>query len=161
MTWHGVSGGFTTAWAVSQTDRFKCGVMGAGYGDWRAFHGKAALAGAADRWVPGVQFRRPYDPSPDAPHARQSPLAYAERMATPVLCLHGEVDIDVPVDCGYAVFRALKSRGVPAALSVYPREPHGVSERAHVVDMAERTMAWLGRWLPTPANAAAAAAVKL
>ena len=108
-----------------------------------------------------VQLRQPYDPSPDAPHARQSPLAYAERMTTPVLCLHGEVDIDVPVDCGYAVFRALKSRGVPAALSVYPREPHGVSERTHMVNVAARTMACLGRWLPTPANAVAVAPAKL
>jgi dipeptidyl aminopeptidase/acylaminoacyl peptidase len=111
--------------------------------------------------VPAVQLRQPYDPSPDAPHARQSPLAYAERMATPVLCLHGEVDIDVPVDCGYAVFRALKSRGVPAALSIYPREPHGVSERAHRVDMAARILAGLGRWLAPPANAAAGAAAQL
>eukprot|EP01043_Picozoa_sp_COSAG02_P014114 COSAG02_NODE_576_length_20112_cov_13.577625_7_plen_120_part_00 len=48
-----VSGGFTTAWAVSQTDRFKCGVMGAGYGDWAAFQGKAALCGEPKRWIPG------------------------------------------------------------------------------------------------------------
>ena len=30
-------GGFTTAWAVSQTDRFKCGIMGAGYVNGDAF----------------------------------------------------------------------------------------------------------------------------
>jgi hypothetical protein len=47
------SGGFTTAWAVSQTNRFKCGVMGAGYGDWAAFQGKAALCGEPHRWIPG------------------------------------------------------------------------------------------------------------
>ena len=65
------SGGFTTAWAVSQTDRFKCGVMGAGYGDWLAFQGKAALCGEPQRWIPGVQFVDPYSRAPDAPSVAQ------------------------------------------------------------------------------------------
>jgi dipeptidyl aminopeptidase/acylaminoacyl peptidase len=54
----------------------------------------------------------------------------------------------VPVDCGYAMFWALKTRGVPTELSVYPREPHGVTERRHMLDMTEKTLGWLERWLP-------------
>jgi hypothetical protein len=33
-------------------------------------------------------------------------------------------------------------------LSVYPREPHGVTERRHMLDMTEKTLGWLERWLP-------------
>ena len=69
-------------------------------------------------------------------------------------------DVDVPVDCGYAVFRALKTKGVPTKLSVYPREPHGISERSHLVDMTTKTTAWLQTYLPTQASGSSGAAAR-
>ena len=59
-------GGFMTAWAVTQTDRFKAAMMGTGIGDWRSFHGKPYLCdwdaihyGDADTWdQDGGIFRR-------------------------------------------------------------------------------------------------------
>ena len=155
--WHDCSyGGFITAWAISQTQRFACAVMGAGYGSWLSFHGKAALCGLPARWIPGVQFTSVYDALAGAESraTRLSPLSYAEQMRTPTLILHGEQDIDVPVECGYAVYRALRSQGVPTELSVYPREPHGVTERQHMVDMTEKTLGWLEQWLPSGADGA-------
>ena len=101
------------------------------------------------------QFRDPYSKSPTAPTLTQSPLSYTASITTPTLILHGEEDIDVPVDCGYAFFRALKTAGVPTSLSVYPREPHGVTERTHLVDMTTKTLAWLDRWLPAEGGARA------
>ena len=44
---------------------------------------------------------------------------------------------------------------VATELSVYPREPHGVTERAHLVDMTTKTLAWLDRWLPAEGGARA------
>lgn len=55
----------------------------------------------------------------------------------------------------YAFFRALKTRGVPTELNVYPREPHGVSERGHIVDMTEKSLKWLDTWLPVNPSATA------
>jgi dipeptidyl aminopeptidase/acylaminoacyl peptidase len=80
---------------------------------------------------------------------------------TPTLILHGEEDVDVPVDCGYAFFRALKTQGVPTSLNVYPREPHGVSEKAHLADMTKKTLGWLARWLPAGDGEAQQTAAKL
>ena len=155
-------GGFTTAWAISQSQRFSCAVMGAGYGSWLAFQGKAALCGLKSRWIPGVQFSDPYSAlaEPASPATRFSPLSYVENMKTPTLILHGEEDIDVPVDCGYAVYRALRTHEVPVELSIYPREPHGVTERQHMVDMAQKTLRWLQQWLP-PTTAAVVTYAKL
>eukprot|EP01050_Picozoa_sp_SAG11_P016428 SAG11_NODE_2243_length_3641_cov_2.533597_3_plen_72_part_00 len=59
----------------------------------------------------------------------------------------------MPVDCGYAFFRALRTRGVPTELAVYPREPHGVTERAHLIDMSAKTLDWLRKYLPAVAAA--------
>lgn len=96
----------------------------------------------------GVQFIDPYSKSASSPTISRSPLTYAESISTPTLLLHGDEDVDVPVDCSYAFFRALKTAGIPTSLNVYPREPHGVSEKAHLVDMTTKTLDWLGRWLP-------------
>jgi dipeptidyl aminopeptidase/acylaminoacyl peptidase len=105
-----------------------------------------------DRVAIGVQFIEPYSKSAASPTISQSPLTYAQNICTPTLLLHGEEDVDVPVDCGYAFFRALKTAGVPTSLNVYPSEPHGVSEKAHLVDMTQKTLDWLERWLPAAAD---------
>jgi dipeptidyl aminopeptidase/acylaminoacyl peptidase len=32
-------------------------------------------------------------------------------------------------------------------MALYPREPHGPREEAHVIDLLDRVGAWYGRWL--------------
>ncbi|MGH2346542.1 MAG: prolyl oligopeptidase family serine peptidase, partial [Chloroflexota bacterium] len=117
-------GGFMAAWAVTQTDRFKAAMMGAGICDWRSFHGvsrlhawDAAFHGTADKDAD------PYDP--DGPYVRFSPITYVDRVRTPTLILHGERDEDVPIGQGLQFYRALRDRGVPVSMTVYPRAGHG------------------------------------
>ena len=139
-------GGFIAAWAVSQTDRFQAVVMGAGISHWLSFHGKSCLSA----WDQLYYQASPYETSPNASGARYtqfSPLSYYDKLQTPTLILHGEVDEDVPVEQSYLFYRALRDKGTPVELIVYPREPHGVTERAHVRDMAERVTNWLGQYL--------------
>lgn len=130
-------GGFTAAWAVTQTGRFKAAVMGAGIADWRSFHGRSYLH-SWDRIHYGDSD--PYDP--EHAHARFSPINYVKNVRTPTLILHGEQDWDVPVEQSYQFHRALKDLGVETELVVYPREPHGVEEQAHLVDIARRVRRW-------------------
>ncbi len=133
----GSYGGFMTAWAVTQTDRFKAGVMSAGVSDWRSFHGRSYLCdwdsihyGDADPW------------DPDGVYRKFSPITYVKGVKTPTLILHGETDRDVPVEQSYLFYRALKDLGVETELVVYPREPHGFGERNHILDANRRTVAW-------------------
>ncbi len=133
----GSYGGFMTAWAVTQTDRFKAGVMIAGISDWRSFHGKSYLCdwdpihyGDADPW------------DPDGTYRDFSPITYVKRVKTPTLILHGEADEDVPVEQAYLFYRALKDLGVETELVVYPREPHGFVERNHTLDHDRRIVRW-------------------
>ncbi len=130
-------GGFTTAWAVTQTDRFKAAIMGAGISDWRSFHGRSYL----HSWdVIHYGGSDPYDP--ESPHARFSPINYVANVKTPTLILHGEEDWDVPVEQSYQFYRALKDLGVETELVVYPREPHGPVEYEHVIDIGNRLVDW-------------------
>ena len=133
----GSYGGFMTAWAVTQTDRFRAGVMLAGVTDWRSFHGRSYLCdwdaihyGDADPW------------DPDGTYRRFSPITFVKRARTPTLILHGEQDGDVPVEQSYLFYRALKDLGVETELVVYPREHHGFVERNHKLDQLRRTTEW-------------------
>lgn len=134
-------GGFTSAWAVSQTKRFRAAIMGAGISHWLSFHGKSALAD----WDAIHYGASPY--AANGQFQKFSPLTYYENLQTPTLILHGAEDQDVPVEQAYLFHRALKDNGVPTELVVYPREDHAVKERLHLVDMSKRVLAWMQRYL--------------
>lgn len=134
-------GGFTAAWAVSQTDRFKAAVMGAGISHWLSFHGKSSLAD----WDAIHYAESPYQSN--GRFQKFSPLSYYENLSTPTLILHGAEDQDVPVEQSYLFYRALKDQRVPTELIVYPREDHAIKERSHLLDMSRRVLAWLQAYL--------------
>jgi dipeptidyl aminopeptidase/acylaminoacyl peptidase len=51
---------------------------------------------------------------------------------------------------GREFFSALRLLGVPAEFILFPREGHGILERAHRVDMFRRILAWYDRYLKAP-----------
>lgn len=133
-------GGFMTAWAVTQTARFRAAVMGAGISNWRSFHGVSDIP----TWDELFHQAQAYQPGP---YERMSPVTYAARVCTPTLILHGEQDACVPVGQAYEFFRALKDHGIPVELVVYPREGHGIAEHKHLEDLYGRLGEWFVRHL--------------
>ncbi len=134
-------GGFMTAWAVTQTNRFKAAIMGAGICDYHSFHAQTNIPDW-DRIFIGADMLE----HPEA-YRERSAITYAARVTTPTLILHGEKDECVPVNQAYAFHRALKERGVPTELVVYPREGHGLRERGHLRDLEERLVRWFKQYL--------------
>lgn len=139
-------GGFLTAWAITQTNRFKAAVAGAAITNWLSFHGNSYL----NRWDELHYDANPYDR--EGKHQKFSPMNYIENATTPTLILHGEKDGDVPVEQGHELFRALKEHGIETELVIYPREPHGVGETLHAKDVIGRTCDWFERHLKNPAS---------
>ena len=135
------NGGFLSAWAVTQTTRFKAAMTGAGVYDWLSMHAQSnipdadVLLLAAD---PLEQLEVYY---------RHSPITFANRVSTPTLILHGENDPAVPVAQAYAFYRALSERNVPVEMAIYPREGHGVGELEHFIDAENRLLRWLERYV--------------
>ena len=134
-------GGYMTAWAITQTTRFKAAMMGAGVSDFHDFH---ALSNIPD-WDMRILGTSPLE-QPDIYRAH-SAITYAGRVTTPTLILHGADDECVPVNQAYAMYRSLCERKVPTELVIYPREGHGPRERAHLVDMEERVLNWFKKYL--------------
>lgn len=137
-------GGFMTAWAVGQTDRFKAGVMGAGVSDWGMMVAESDMM----RFEGDLGGSFGWEGFGPHQHDRVSPISFAHAVNTPVLILHGANDARVPVSQGRFFARALRYHGCPYELVVYPREPHGIQERLHQIDLLNRIRAWYQQWIP-------------
>jgi dipeptidyl aminopeptidase/acylaminoacyl peptidase len=134
-------GGFTTAWAVTQTERFKAAVMGAGICDFHSFHAQSNIPDWDERFLRA----RPAE-QPDV-YRERSAITHIAHARTPTLIVHGEKDLCVPVNQAYAFHRGLREQGIASELVVYPREGHGFLERDHLRDLSERMLAWFQRYL--------------
>jgi dipeptidyl aminopeptidase/acylaminoacyl peptidase len=141
-------GGFMAAWAVTQTDRFRAAVTGAGIADW-ALQVSTGEQGRAEASLCGSFGWE--GPGPHR-HDQLSPVSYAAKVTAPVLILHGEDDTNVPVGQAMYFHRALTQFGVEHELVIYPRENHSFTERAHQIDVLERVRSWFTRWLSGPVD---------
>jgi dipeptidyl aminopeptidase/acylaminoacyl peptidase/hypoxanthine phosphoribosyltransferase len=143
-------GGFLSAWAVTQTDRFRAAVMGAGVSDWRSMVLQGDLPSFESELVEDLPWDGPGPHSAD----RHSPISYAKQVRTPTLILHGIDDVRVPYPQGDGFERALRDGPAPVRLVGYPGEPHGFTNAAHFRHVLTEVRAWFARWFaerPTPA----------
>lgn len=133
-------GGEMTMWAITQTDRFKAAVAGAGVYDQQAeFETEEDPQG--DEW----QFGAPWE-HPDV-YARNSPATYIARARTPTLIFDGEDDEANPVGQSKGFYRALKHLGVETQMALYPNEGHSPKKGTYNVDMFQRLLDWYDKHL--------------
>ena len=128
-------GGYMAAWAITQTQRFKAAVSGAGMSDLATEFGTED-GPAYDEWFYGLPYEKPEG------FAKSSPITYIKKARTPTLILHGESDRTDPIGQSQMLYRALKRYGVESEFVVYPREPHGLQEEKHLIDRLNRIVRW-------------------
>ena len=133
-------GGYMAAWAITQTNRFKAAVSGAGMSDLASEFGTED-GSAYDEWFYGTPYERQAD------FIKSSPITFIKRAKTPTLILQGESDTTDPVGQSQQLYRGLRHYDVPVEFVIYPREPHGLREEKHQVDMLARMVGWFERYL--------------
>jgi dipeptidyl aminopeptidase/acylaminoacyl peptidase len=134
-------GGYMTMWAVTQTNRFKAAVAGAGIANWTSYYGENRI----DQWMIPYFGASVYD-SPSL-YAKSSPIDFIKNVSTPTLVFASERDAEVPAPQSFEFWHALKTFGVPTELVVFEGEGHHVRKRAHRKERVERTSAWFDRFL--------------
>jgi dipeptidyl aminopeptidase/acylaminoacyl peptidase len=134
-------GGYMTAWAVTQTDRFAAGVAHSVISNWVSFHLTSDIAAWDDDII------GPAWDDPSGPYIGWSPVYHSRSAKTPTLVIQGQMDRCTPVGQGEELFHALERAGVETELVIYPREGHVPLERAHLLDSILRTQAWFDRHL--------------
>jgi dipeptidyl aminopeptidase/acylaminoacyl peptidase len=137
-------GGYTTAWAITHTHRFKAAMVGAGISDLFTMGITTDIAPSyLDGYFgPVIPNRRLYD--------AHSAISYLDQVTTPTLILHGESDLRVPVSQSYELFSGLRFMGKDVQMVTYPREPHIFTEREHQIDSLTRMLNWYESHLPAP-----------
>jgi dipeptidyl aminopeptidase/acylaminoacyl peptidase len=139
-------GGFMTSWAVTHTDRFKAAMAGAAVTD---VYSMAITTDIAPSFLDS--YMGPYAGSVNELDGH-SAVRFAAACHTPVLVLHGQADVRVPLAQGQEFYHALRFLGREAEMVTYPREPHIFSEREHQIDSLTRELAWFAQHL-SPSSA--------
>jgi dipeptidyl aminopeptidase/acylaminoacyl peptidase len=134
-------GGYMTMWTVTQTQRFRAAVAGAGIANWQSYYGQNGI----DQWMVPYFGKSVYDDP--AAYARSSPIEFIKQVKTPTLVLVGERDIECPPPQSYEFWRALQRLKVPTQLVIYANEGHRIARLDHRRDILRRSMMWLHKEL--------------
>jgi dipeptidyl aminopeptidase/acylaminoacyl peptidase len=128
-------GGEMSAWAITQTQRFKAAVVGA------PVVNQLSELGTEDDPSGDIDFFGvPYENLELL--QRISPITYIRNARTPTLILHGTEDTNNPIGQSKELFQALKYYGVECEFAIYPREPHSFREEKHLIDRMNRILRW-------------------
>ena len=135
-------GYFSGLAATMHSKRFKAAMVGAAITNWMSVTGTTEIEheNSLVHWN-----MWPYD-DPELVWKR-SPMAHTKGSKTATLLVHGLDDSRVPPEQAKELYRALKHVGAPTELVFYPREGHGLSERAHQLDFVQRFLDWFDRHL--------------
>ncbi len=136
-------GGFMTQYLQTVTDIFAAAVSHAGISDHTSYWGEGywgynyseASMGNDKPWT-----------NPDL-YVKQSPLYRADKIHTPLLFVHGDVDHNVPVGESIQLFTALKLLGQETALVQIPGEDHWILGYDNQKKWQETIFAWFAKYL--------------
>jgi dipeptidyl aminopeptidase/acylaminoacyl peptidase len=134
-------GGFMTMWTVTQTNRFRAAVAGAGIANWQSYYGQNLI----DQWMIPFFGASVYDDP--AVYEKSSPIHFIKNVKSPTLVIVGERDAECPAAQSYEFWHALKTLGVLTQLIVYPGEGHLFLEAKHQADRMDQTVAWFDKYL--------------
>jgi len=138
----GSGGGVLTAWAISQTDRFRAAVVAKPVINWYSFSLYADGAAYFTKyWFPAMPWE-----DPDHYMAR-SPISRVGEVNTPTMLLTGEDDYRTPMPESEQYYQALKLRDVPAALVRIPGSSHSLNNRpTQLMSKVAHILAWFERY---------------
>ncbi len=134
-------GGYMTSFLVTRTDRFQAASMGAGLPNLISM---VSTTDIPDYLVAhfGGEFWDDYET-----YEKHSAMYRIANVTIPTQVIHGENDLRVPFTQGQEFYTALRRRGVPTEMIVYPRTPHGPREPKLQMDVSQRILKWFERFL--------------
>lgn len=129
-------GAFMTANLLAHTDLFKAGI---------------ARSGAYNRTLTPFGFQnedRTYWQAPQL-YFEMSPFSYANKIKTPILLIHGEMDDNqgtFPIN-SERLFNAIKGHGGTTRFVYLPYEAHGYRAKENILHMIWETNKWLDTYV--------------
>ena len=159
--WGHSFGGLAAMTIATETNRFKAIIESSGPADLVSFYsallpvsrvspeeGLDQSGGWSEAGQAGLEL--PPWAAPDR-YLRNSPLFAADRITTPLLMIHGDMDRSGSTQ-GEEMFAALHRQGKDAVLLSYWGEGHILTSPANIRDLYARVFAWLDHYLKAPAG---------
>ncbi len=141
----GSCGGFMTNWVVGHTDRFAAAVTQ------RSITNQISFFGTADIGPECTERETGANPWRDLEAVwRQSPLAYAADVNTPLLIIHSDQDHRCPLEQAEQLFAALRWMGKEVELVIFEGESHGLScggRPGNRIERQRRILGWFQKYL--------------
>ena len=134
----GSYGGFMASWLVARTDRFRAATAVAAVIDQRSMALTTEITEFEVFNMGGTPWSRPEE------YEERSPLTYLPSVNTPVLVVHWEGDLRVPISQGEELYTGLRLLGKETEFVRYPGGFHIQRTPSQAVDMCERILAWNG-----------------
>ncbi len=129
-------GGILTNYMIASDKRIKAAVSGAGMSHFIGGYG-------VDQYARDYEFElgTPWD-KPEVWKRVSYPFFKVKTITAATLFLCSQEDTNVPCTGGEQMYQALRSRGVPTRLVVYPGETHSLSTPSHAQDRIQRSLDW-------------------
>jgi dipeptidyl aminopeptidase/acylaminoacyl peptidase len=138
----GSYGGYMTNWIVGHTDRFRAAVTFRSICNWISKYGTSDVGYMQPESIAGTE-----DYVGDiGRHLEKSPIIYVKNVKTPILIVHSEEDLRVPIEQGEQWFTALKLHGVETEFVRISGENHELSRSGKPKHREER-LRHLVRWM--------------
>lgn len=142
-------GGYLSAWAIGQTSAFRAAIVSAPVGNLETHYGTSDSGYYAD---PYSMCGEPFIDRQAS--QRLSPVKHVEKARTPTLFLQGAEDERCPKCQSEEMFTTMmRATDTPCEMVIYPGGSHHFFEDgtpSHRLDMLQRLVEWLARWIDTP-----------
>jgi len=134
-------GGMLTNYTIASDQRFKAATSGASISNIFAGYG-------TDQYIRDYEMElgKPWE-HVDVWMKNSYPFFHVDKIVTPTLFLGGDKDFNVPLLNGEQMYQALKSRGVPTELIIYPGQFHGLKRPSFLRDHYKRYLDWYAKYL--------------
>jgi acylaminoacyl-peptidase len=78
------------------------------------------------------------------------PVAHIDHIQSPILFILGDSDRRVPPSQGLNMFYALRERGIPTAVKMYPKSGHAIVSAELEADLVINSLLWYDQYTQKP-----------
>jgi dipeptidyl aminopeptidase/acylaminoacyl peptidase len=141
-------GGFMTQYLQTKTDIFAAAISHAGISDHTSYWGEGYWGYSYSE----VSMANSYPWTRKDLYVERSPLFNADKIHTPILFLHGDVDMNVPVGESIQMYTALKLLGRETAMVLVDGQDHHILDYGKRIQWQNTIWAWFAKWLQDDAT---------
>ena len=141
-------GGFMTQYLQTKTDIFAAAISHAGISDHTSYWGEGYWGYSYSE----VSMAGSYPWTRKDLYVDRSPLFNADKIHTPLLFVHGDVDMNVPVGESIQMYTALKLLGRETAMVLVTGQDHHIVEYGKRIQWQNTIWAWFAKWLQDDAT---------